>query len=84
MLFISYATEDRSIVHPLTKLLRASGNEVFIDHEDLDYGSDWMDQLKTAISASTRLLLFWSKHSANSEFVEEEWTSALQAENCCR
>ena len=82
MLFISYASEDRAIVQPLAKLLRASGNEIFIDHENLDYGSDWKDQLNAAIKKSKRLLLFWSRHASESKFVEEEWRNALQAEGC--
>jgi|TARA_Y100000310_G_scaffold224384_1_gene226207 hypothetical protein len=78
MLFISYARNDKSLVQPLVKLLRASGSDVFIDLEDLDYGSNWKKQLTEAISRSTRFLLFWSKSSSQSDHVEEEWREALE------
>ena len=77
MLFMSYSRQDRSLVKPLVNLLRASGNEVFIDVEDLDYGENWKDQLDEAISRSSRFLLFWSKHSSRSDYVSAEWRMAL-------
>tara|TARA_B100002003_G_C13786354_1_gene389075 strand:+ start:143 stop:589 length:447 start_codon:yes stop_codon:yes gene_type:complete len=77
MLFMSYSRQDRSLVKPLVNLLRASGNEVFIDVEDLDYGENWKDQLDEAISRSSRFLLFWSKHSSRSDYVSAEWRTAL-------
>lgn len=82
MIFVSYSRKDESLVLPLTRLLRASGQKVFIDQQDLEYGGDWKEQLAQAIVQSGRLLLFWSKYSESSPFVAEEWRLALAISEC--
>ncbi len=82
MIFVSYSRKDESLVLPLTMLLRASGQKVFIDQQDLEYGGDWKEQLARTIGQSDRLLLFWSKYSESSSFVAEEWRLGLSTPGC--
>jgi hypothetical protein len=77
LIFISYSRNDSNIVLPLVKLLKASGHDVFLDIDNLDYGGDWRSQLSTAILKSERFLIFWSKSCKVSEVIQEEWKQAL-------
>ncbi len=79
MIFVSYSRRNRSLVQPLVRLLRASGQDVFIDQENLDYGTNWREQGREAIARSSRFLLFWSRDASRSDFVEEEWRAALES-----
>lgn len=82
MIFVSYSRKDASLVVPLTKLLRASGHEVFLDQENLNYGEDWKEQLGRAIGRADRFLLFWSRNTEASPYVAEEWKLALRTPGC--
>lgn len=77
MLFVSYSRQDASLVRPLVRFLRATGSDVFVDVESLDYGSDWRLQLDEAIAGANRFLLFWSRAAAGSGEIEHEWRTAL-------
>ncbi len=72
MIFISYSRMNQDIVLPLVKLLRAAGQDVFVDMHDMEYGKDWRQQITNAINQCDRLLVFWSVSSQNSEAVKEE------------
>jgi hypothetical protein len=82
VVFVSYSRKDESLVLPLTRLLRASGQKVFLDQQDLEYGGDWKSQLARTISQAERLLLFWSKSSESSPFVAEEWRLGVATPGC--
>jgi hypothetical protein len=82
MIFISYSRKDEYLVHPLVHLLRASGQSVFIDVENIDYGYDWQSALGKAIKESDRFLLFWSKASLGSEYVRCEFETAIKTPSC--
>jgi hypothetical protein len=82
VIFVSYSRRDKNLVTPLTRLLRASGQKVFLDQEDLEYGGNWKRQLERAIAQSDRFLLFWSKTAKSSRFVAEEWLLALEQPEC--
>lgn len=77
MLFVSYSRQDAALVRPLVRFLRATGSEVFVDVESLDYGSNWRLQLDEAIAGASRFLLFWSRAAAGSGEIEHEWRTAL-------
>jgi serine/threonine protein kinase len=82
LVFISYSPDNERLVLPLVSLLRASGQKVFVDLHDLEYGADWKAEITEVIRRSKRFLLFWSNASQASPFVAEEWKAALATPGC--
>jgi hypothetical protein len=76
--FISYCRSDREDVHDAVDLLRAGGVKVFLDVVDIDYGERWRDALAKALQRCERVMVFWSRAAAASEWVEREWRYALE------
>jgi hypothetical protein len=82
LVFIAYSRENEGLVRPLVSLLRASGQNIFILSQHLDYGKDRRAQVVEAVSRSKRLLLFWSSSSKASSLVTEAWRLALATPGC--
>jgi serine/threonine protein kinase len=82
LVFISYSREHEDLVLPLVSLLRASGQKVFVDVQDLQYGEDRKAQVVEAVRRARRFLLFWSKSSLSSPPVREQWELALATPGC--
>jgi serine/threonine protein kinase len=82
LVFVSYSRENEDLVLPLVRLLKASGQQVFVDVQDLEYGEDRKIQVAEAIQQSRRFLLFWSRSSQSSPLVREEWQLALATKGC--
>jgi hypothetical protein len=76
-IFISYSSADEDVVHPLGKLLKASGSAPFIDTNDLEFAKSWSDQIDDAIRRSGSMMVFWSRNASSSVQVEREWRLAL-------
>ena len=77
-IFVSYSHRDSDLVAPIVALLRASKALVFRDADQLMPGKKWRQQLDSAISNSTTILVFWCDHSRSSEEVKKEYTAAIQ------
>jgi hypothetical protein len=77
VVFVSYARVDRLAVEPAVDLLRAGGVEVFVDVLSIGFGERWNDVLNDALARCERVLVFWSRAAAASEWVDREWRSAL-------
>jgi hypothetical protein len=82
VVFVSCSRKDARIVLPLVRLLRASGHEVFVDQDNLEFGSDWDSDLASAIGRADRFILFWSRASRVSGRVEREVELALASPGC--
>jgi hypothetical protein len=80
-LFISYSHEDSGSVHPLVRLLRAAGVDVFVDVESIEYGKRWEVELEEAIRNAGRIFVFWSESAAQSQYVQREYSLAIQIGN---
>jgi hypothetical protein len=76
--FISYSRSDRDDVDDAVGLLRAGGVKVFLDVVDIDYGERWKDALTQALKRCERVMVFWSRAAAASEWVEREWRFAIE------
>lgn len=76
--FISYSRADMSSVKPLVDLLRASNVSVFLDIENIPYGEDWASLIEQKIRSAGRVLVFWSKNAATSDYVRREYLEALK------
>ncbi len=77
-IFISYSRKDTGIVRSFKIAQVALGNEVFLDVDNLRAGENWQAGLARAIDEADVFQLFWSEHSANSEYCQYEWEYALE------
>ena len=77
-IFISYSRIDISRIKPAISILKASGADVFVDTEDIEYGEEWRKALDTNIKEAERIFVFWSKHSAESVEVKKEYQKAIE------
>jgi hypothetical protein len=69
--FLSYASEDRARLEPLVQALRTAGLEVFWD-QSIRVGEQWRKVLRQEIAQAKCVLAVWSRHSADSRWVELE------------
>lgn len=86
-IFISYSRKDKLIAEAFKVIQEAAGNDVFFDVDDIRTGEDWQAAIARAIDEADYLQLFWSEHSAESEWCGYEWDYALTyrcKENKCR
>ncbi len=70
-IFISYAREDESRVKPIVEALEAQGWTVFWDRT-LPVGQTWRSHIGSALDTARSVIVVWSKHSVESEWVPEE------------
>lgn len=75
--FASYSRKDQQEVLQAIQGIRALGIEVFLDNLSIKQGDYWEKEIYQNILSSEVFLLFWSKAAKNSEWVEKEWTFAL-------
>lgn len=78
-IFVSYSRMDSEITKAYAAAQLALGNETFIDVDNLRAGEDWKPALAQAIDHADVFQLFWSKHSASSEFCRHEWSYARES-----
>jgi TIR domain/FHA domain len=78
--FLSYASEDESVVSNFAQVLEAQGLDYFLDVLSLRSGDDWQSKLKEHIERSDLFLLCWSRHAAQSAWVRKEIEWALSAQ----
>ena len=70
--FISYSRKDEHIVLPMVEWLKAQGVSVFFDQSGIAGAENFADVLATRIEKCKTLVLFLSKSSADSEWVQRE------------
>ncbi|MDB5226226.1 MAG: toll/interleukin receptor protein [Bacteroidota bacterium] len=75
--FLSYRSINRSWVLNLYDVLKQIGHKVFLDQYELKPGDKLILKLEEALNKSQAGILIWSTHSADSEWVLEEY-QALQ------
>jgi POT family proton-dependent oligopeptide transporter len=75
--FISHSWKDKALVRDLEAKLRDAGAEVWVDHRDVNVGDNLPAEISNALRWCNTLLLIWSVSSAESYWVEIEWTNAL-------
>ena len=77
-IFTSYSHNDTSIVLAIRKAYEAIGDHSFLDTENLRSGQNWNAALLRMIDNADIFQLFWSKYSAQSAYVYQEWQYALE------
>ena len=70
-LFISYAREDEPRIRPLVAAFEARGWSVFWDRR-IPAGETWRSYIGTALQAARCIVVAWSEHSVQSQWVAEE------------
>jgi hypothetical protein len=76
-IFVSYSRKDTPVVVACRNAYRALGITVNMDVDSLRSGEVFDESLMRLIDGSDVFQLFWSEHSAESEYVREEWEYAL-------
>ena len=77
--FVSYAREDRARVAPFVDLLIAQGWSVWWDRE-LIPGNTFENVIDDEITGARCVVVFWSEHSTQSEWVLAEANDGLERE----
>lgn len=75
--FISYSRKDSVQVEKAVDLLEAGGADVFRDLDDIQYGDRWEDVIRKQLADAERVLVFWSLNAQLSEWVQREWSIAI-------
>lgn len=71
-IYISHSHQDKELARNIADGLRESGNEIFIDSESLQAGSDWRSTLNESLKQSDVFLVLVTESSVNSQFVVSE------------
>ncbi|HLA06858.1 MAG TPA: toll/interleukin-1 receptor domain-containing protein, partial [Anaerolineales bacterium] len=76
-IFISYSRKDMDFGRKLAGDLEKAGYDVWWDISDLRGGDDWIKVIPAAIASSQFILVVLSPNSVQSEWVQKEYTQAL-------
>ena len=70
-IFLSYARADQPRIEKLAAALEEAGYSVWWDRH-IKGGAEFSKDIEEAIAASKAVIVVWSQHSAESEWVREE------------
>ncbi len=70
-IFMSYAREDEAKIKALVAALEAEGWSVFWDRR-IPTGETWRDFIGSALESARCVIVAWSRHSIDSQWVAEE------------
>ena len=76
-IFISYSGEDKSRVEQLATLLGSKGWTVWWDRQ-IPIGERYDDVIEKELRSATCVVVMWTQHSVNSEWVKNEASDAAQ------
>jgi TolB-like protein/Tfp pilus assembly protein PilF len=76
-IFLSYASDDRERVRPLVEHLQAQGWSVWWDRQ-IRPGPSYHIEISKAIDAARCVVVVWSRHSVESEWVINEANEGLE------
>lgn len=75
--FISYSSQDETLIEGVTKMLRTQGR-IFRDKDSIQPGENWKESIDKAIEKARQVIVFWCCHSAESEWVKYELLKAME------
>jgi hypothetical protein len=78
--FISYSTKDQGFAQRIHADLQDKGVRCWFAPHDMPIGGKILDEIDAAIRLREKLLLIVSKHSIESDWVEDEVTKAFEEE----
>jgi TIR domain/Bacterial Ig-like domain (group 2) len=71
VIFVSYANEDRETARAVARLLESAGYTVWWDRR-IPAGRTWRSMIEQALSEMHGMVVLWSNHSVESDWVKEE------------
>ena len=78
--FLSHADKERKIAGSLKEKLHPYGVDVFVAHDDLEGGTEWMSRLYAEIKECEIFLILLSENYHPSNFTDQELGMALSYE----
>ena len=78
--FLSHADKERKIAGSLKEKIQSYGIDVFVAHDDLEGGTEWMSRLHMEIKECEIFLILVSKNYHSSNFTDQELGMALAYE----
>lgn len=69
--FVSYSRQDIEVARSIRNALRAERFQIWWD-EDLYAGDSWREKIDEALMAAAVVLVLWSRHSVESDWVKHE------------
>jgi hypothetical protein len=78
-IYLSHASQDRRIAAELSAALAAAGYSTFRDAAELSPVDDWQERLLQQVKTARLVLVLWSRHAANSRWLQLELRLALEA-----
>lgn len=79
-IFISYSHTDRIVVNEVVSLLKKNGHNVWIDDGKIEPSATINSEIQEAINCSDYVIVFLSKQSVCSKWVQQEVYEALYQE----
>ena len=77
IVFISHATEDKEIAQRACSLLEQEGVACWIAPRDIEPTANYPAEIQRGINSSTMMLLFYSRHVSDSQWVLREVERAV-------
>lgn len=77
-IFISYAREDSEFVRKLVDSLQADNRDVWVDFNDIPFGTEWWQEIVEAIEKSPVGIFVISEDSVNSQYCSLEIAQLFQ------
>ena len=77
-IFISYAREDSEFVRKLVDSLQADNREVWVDFNDIPFGTEWWEEIVEAIEKSPVGIFVISEDSIESQYCSLEIAQLFQ------
>jgi len=78
--FLSHSDKDKKIAAELKSKLSKHGLSVFLAHEDIDGGSDWVSKLYEEIQNSKIFIMLLTKNYHTSNYTDQETGVAINCE----
>lgn len=79
LVFLSHASQDKSLVRELCERLKADGFDPWLDEERLLPGMNWDMEIEKALRASDAILLCFSELSVQKEgYIQREYKRAMR------
>lgn len=76
--FLSYSRSDAQIVDKIADDLQKEGFDLWFDRQNLVAGQNWQVQIEKAINESSFIIVFISKNSLQSKWVQAEYRAAFE------
>lgn len=76
--FLSYTRSDAQIVDKIANDLQKEGFDLWFDRRNLIAGQNWQSQIEKAITDAAFVIVFISKNSVQSKWVQEEYRVAFE------